>query len=149
MARPFLAPFCRLLRLAGSRWRYSTPPPHGFGQESVRIREVLLPSNSIDVLHGFPPHLEPILTLYPNSHVALHASHALPTLRSEFLPNALKKCPVLVLVLILLWDLQIVCVGGTPKAADINMVQIPNIESPRSAGHEASHYAVLCNLSVC
>jgi hypothetical protein len=21
-------PFCRLLRLAGSRWRYSTPPPH-------------------------------------------------------------------------------------------------------------------------
>jgi hypothetical protein len=23
-------PFCRLLRLAGSRWRYSTPPPHGY-----------------------------------------------------------------------------------------------------------------------
>jgi hypothetical protein len=22
-------PFCCLLRLAGSRWRYSTPPPHG------------------------------------------------------------------------------------------------------------------------
>jgi hypothetical protein len=22
-------PFCRLLRLAGLRWRYSTPPPHG------------------------------------------------------------------------------------------------------------------------
>jgi hypothetical protein len=22
-------PFCRLLRFAGSRWRYSTPPPHG------------------------------------------------------------------------------------------------------------------------
>jgi hypothetical protein len=22
-------PLCRLLRLAGSRWRYSTPPPHG------------------------------------------------------------------------------------------------------------------------
>jgi hypothetical protein len=30
MARPFLAPFRRLLRLAGSRWRYPTPPPHGF-----------------------------------------------------------------------------------------------------------------------
>jgi hypothetical protein len=29
MARPFLAPFRRLLRLAGSRWRYSSPPPHG------------------------------------------------------------------------------------------------------------------------
>jgi hypothetical protein len=23
-------PFRRLLRLAGSRWKYSTPPPHGF-----------------------------------------------------------------------------------------------------------------------
>jgi hypothetical protein len=22
-------PFCRLLRLTGLRWRYSTPPPHG------------------------------------------------------------------------------------------------------------------------
>jgi hypothetical protein len=32
MARPFLVPFRRLLRLAGSRWRYSTPPPHGFAQ---------------------------------------------------------------------------------------------------------------------
>jgi hypothetical protein len=29
MARPFLVPFRRLLQLAGSRWRYSTPPPHG------------------------------------------------------------------------------------------------------------------------
>jgi hypothetical protein len=26
----FLVQFRRLLRLAGSRWRYSTPPPHGF-----------------------------------------------------------------------------------------------------------------------
>jgi hypothetical protein len=25
----FWVPYCRLLRLAGSRWRYSTPPPHG------------------------------------------------------------------------------------------------------------------------
>jgi hypothetical protein len=25
----FLVPFRRLLRLAGSRWRYPTPPPHG------------------------------------------------------------------------------------------------------------------------
>jgi hypothetical protein len=31
MAWPFLVPFRRLLRLAGSRWRYSTPPPHGLG----------------------------------------------------------------------------------------------------------------------
>jgi hypothetical protein len=33
MARPFfLVPFRRVLRLAGSRWRYSTPPPHGWLQ---------------------------------------------------------------------------------------------------------------------
>jgi hypothetical protein len=29
MTRPFLVPFLRLLRLTGSRWTYSTPPPHG------------------------------------------------------------------------------------------------------------------------
>jgi hypothetical protein len=28
-------PFCRLLRLAGLRWRYSTPPPRGI--DSIRI----------------------------------------------------------------------------------------------------------------
>jgi hypothetical protein len=32
----FLVPFRRLLRLAGSRWRYSTPPPHGFGQRDTK-----------------------------------------------------------------------------------------------------------------
>jgi hypothetical protein len=26
-------PFCRLLRLAGQRWRYSNPPPHGVGKQ--------------------------------------------------------------------------------------------------------------------
>jgi hypothetical protein len=30
MARPFLVPFRCLLWLAGSRWTYLTPPPHGF-----------------------------------------------------------------------------------------------------------------------
>jgi hypothetical protein len=33
-------PFRRLLRLAGSRWRHSTPPPHGF--DSVFSRVLLL-----------------------------------------------------------------------------------------------------------
>jgi hypothetical protein len=28
-------PFRRLLRLAGSRWRYSTPPPHGFIKDRI------------------------------------------------------------------------------------------------------------------
>jgi hypothetical protein len=27
--------FCRLLRLAGLRWRYSTPPPHGASSHSL------------------------------------------------------------------------------------------------------------------
>jgi hypothetical protein len=30
-------PFCRLLRLAGLRWRYSTPPPHGISQTSLLL----------------------------------------------------------------------------------------------------------------
>jgi hypothetical protein len=34
--RDFL--FRRLLRLAGSRWRYSTPPPHGIDRGSVYYR---------------------------------------------------------------------------------------------------------------
>jgi hypothetical protein len=31
------SPFRRLLRLAGSRWRYSTPPPHGHVPLSVSV----------------------------------------------------------------------------------------------------------------
>jgi hypothetical protein len=43
----FLAAFRRLLRLSGSRWRYSTPPPHGFNESFSPI-----------VLHlGFLNHL--------------------------------------------------------------------------------------------
>jgi hypothetical protein len=34
-------PFCRLLRLAGSRWRYSTPPPHGFELNWTELNWVL------------------------------------------------------------------------------------------------------------
>jgi hypothetical protein len=87
---------------------------------------------------GFPSFSsasQQMLSWYPDSHVALHASHAeLPTLRSEFLPNGRgavhKKCFLVVLVLILLWGLQIVHVGRVPNAADINRVQTPNSESP-------------------
>jgi hypothetical protein len=39
-------PFHRLLRLAGSRWRYSTPPPHGFCVYSRM--------NSVSYLLGVP-----------------------------------------------------------------------------------------------
>jgi hypothetical protein len=38
MARPFLVPFRRLLRLVGSRWRYSTPPPHGLRSEVTAVQ---------------------------------------------------------------------------------------------------------------
>jgi hypothetical protein len=34
-------PFCCLLRFAGSRWRYSTPPPHGVVLYTVRVRAPL------------------------------------------------------------------------------------------------------------
>jgi hypothetical protein len=31
-------PLCRLLRLAGLRWRYSTPPPHGIASGMDKLR---------------------------------------------------------------------------------------------------------------
>jgi hypothetical protein len=42
-------PFRRLLRLAGLRWRYSTPPPHGMTQESSLM---LRPTDSRPVYLG-------------------------------------------------------------------------------------------------
>jgi hypothetical protein len=44
----FLVPFRRLLRLAGSRWRYSTPPPHGFVLNYVLRHEGVWGSGCID-----------------------------------------------------------------------------------------------------
>jgi hypothetical protein len=35
-------PFCRLLRLAGLRWRYSTPPPHGNVAYCLRLETSLI-----------------------------------------------------------------------------------------------------------
>jgi hypothetical protein len=46
MARPFLVPFRRLLRLAGSRWRYSTPPPHGL---ACYLHNNICPPNMLDI----------------------------------------------------------------------------------------------------
>jgi hypothetical protein len=51
-------PFRRRLRLAGSRWRYSTPPPHGF--ETVSRAEQsssLLPATG---QHGHSSHRAPL-----------------------------------------------------------------------------------------
>jgi hypothetical protein len=36
-------PFCRLLQLAGLRWRYSTPPPHGISRPHYTVSDSRLP----------------------------------------------------------------------------------------------------------
>jgi hypothetical protein len=49
MARPFLVPFRRLLRLAGSRWRYSTPPPHGYWKTLRNMTKHLGPDDVVSL----------------------------------------------------------------------------------------------------
>jgi hypothetical protein len=49
-------PFRRLLRLAGSRWRYSTPPPNGFSSFRVKC-DVIQPRVGPNRKHGFEPFL--------------------------------------------------------------------------------------------
>jgi hypothetical protein len=64
MVRPFLVPFRRLLRLAGSRWGYSTPPPHGLKVHlsiylsiygSTALCWTLAAFQFLDLLHGRTP----------------------------------------------------------------------------------------------
>jgi hypothetical protein len=52
-------PFRRLLRLAGSRWKYSTPPPHGFRMNwiQVKFRVTLRLTVSQSVTLGVEAHL--------------------------------------------------------------------------------------------
>jgi hypothetical protein len=50
-------PFRRLLRLAGSRWRYSTPPTHGFVRSTVKVKVTLRLTISQSVSLGVEPHL--------------------------------------------------------------------------------------------
>jgi hypothetical protein len=47
-------PFCHLLRLAGSRWRYSTPPPHGWRLKQFSVLVINL---------RYVPHRNPLLFL--------------------------------------------------------------------------------------
>jgi hypothetical protein len=53
-------PFRRLVRLAGSRWRYSTPPPHGFSQPLDKVKVTLRLTVSQSVSLGVEPHLRPM-----------------------------------------------------------------------------------------
>jgi hypothetical protein len=46
-------PFRRLLWLAGSRWRYSTPPPHG-SSTPFRSSQAYISISALDILTGFP-----------------------------------------------------------------------------------------------
>jgi hypothetical protein len=65
MARPFLVPFRRLLRLAGSQWRYSTPPPHGFIVAlTLEIGKVLLTELIIGSIINTKSWMSPHNTLY-------------------------------------------------------------------------------------
>jgi hypothetical protein len=87
MARPFLAPFRRLLRLAGSRWRYSTPPPYGFDQLSFFISTVIhehlmkrhkatTPTQLYFETEGRPYEAEPCCEGISEHQVAVKNSHA-------------------------------------------------------------------------
>jgi hypothetical protein len=70
MARPFLAPFRRLLRLAGSRWRYSTPPSHGLVH--LGIPALLFPNRSSRRQENFPnaiPRINLLLSRLLYSHL--------------------------------------------------------------------------------
>jgi hypothetical protein len=80
MDRPFFSPFCRLLRLAGSQWRYSTPPPHGFSRLGYSCLRLLgLPSS---YFHTYTSGYWPQWTLHVNilrySTVQYSATHVAP-----------------------------------------------------------------------
>jgi hypothetical protein len=40
-------PFCRLLRLAGLRWRYSNPPPHGSTYSCAKFLDLILNESTV------------------------------------------------------------------------------------------------------
>jgi hypothetical protein len=49
-------PFRRLVRLAGSRWRYSNPPPHGSEVEVVKVPHMTLSATFLKITHLHWPH---------------------------------------------------------------------------------------------
>jgi hypothetical protein len=63
MSQIWCFPFRRLLRLAGSRWRYSNPPPHGYNQFKVTLRLTVSQSVSLGI--------EPIRGSWPDTYFSL------------------------------------------------------------------------------
>jgi hypothetical protein len=83
----FLVPFNRLLRLAGSRWRYSTPPPHGLSRvdEQILNSRERLSSVKLLIKHKFCGHLllrstiiegqKPVVNIQARPHYCLTWGH--------------------------------------------------------------------------
>jgi hypothetical protein len=55
-------PFRRLLRLVGSRWRYSTPPPHGVLSLSLMLRPAVSRPVCLGIKHPFGAYDQILIT---------------------------------------------------------------------------------------
>jgi hypothetical protein len=63
-------PFSRLLRLAGLRWRYSNPPPHG--TSNIVSRDWVWLQTGFRLMIGFTEHLQNVTTNNYDSLTGLH-----------------------------------------------------------------------------
>jgi hypothetical protein len=85
-------PFRRLLRLAGLRWRYSTPPPHGITLRLVASR------SSVSCNNAFTYHSPPIFRWIrqlplPSKNIILKMAIAMLTEALENLKYSVRRNP--------------------------------------------------------